>query len=126
MAGLPTITVTWGELFDRIADLELALELALERAGESTDLSRLEARLDPLRDQARADAPGAVHAVASELKDVIREIGRLDAEIAVALEDEAGAVAVLVSDHRGQCAKRDELRTSIDHLMRDNREGQDG
>ena len=81
MAGLPTITVTWGELFDRIADLELALE----RAGDSTDLTRLEAQLDPLREQARADAPGAVHAVASELKDVIREIGRLDAEIAIAL-----------------------------------------
>ncbi|MEM7123661.1 MAG: hypothetical protein AAF563_20465 [Pseudomonadota bacterium] len=122
MAGLPTITVTWGELFDRIADLEQASE----QVTEPNDRIGLEAQLEPLREQARADAPGAVHAVASELKDVIREIVRLDAEIAIALRDDTGAVAALVDDHRDQCAKRRELRNSIDHLMRNNREGQDG
>ena len=118
MAGLPTITVTWGELFDRIADLELTLEQAVDR----NDQVSLEAQLDPLREQARADAPGAVHAVASELKDVIREIVRLDADIAEALSIDAGStgLAELVGDHRSQCTKRGELRTSIDHLMRDN------
>ena len=123
MTGLPTITVTWGELLDRIADLELALE----QAAEPHDQTGIEAQLELLREQARTDAPGAVHAVASELKDVIREIIRLDAEIATALHDDAGTIAfaALVDDHRGQCAKRDELRTSIDHLMRDYREGRD-
>ena len=124
MAGQPTITVTWGELFDRIADLELALEQAVEPNGRIG----LEAQLDPLREQARADAPGAVHAVASELKDVVREVVRLDAEVTIALQEATDTVAfaALVSDHRGQCAKRDELRTSIDHLMRDNEEGGEG
>ena len=117
MAGLPTMTVTWGELFDRIAELELALE----QATDPNDQIGFEAQLDPLREQARADAPGAVHAVASELKDVVREIVRLDAEIAIALQEGADTVAfaALVGDHRSQCAKRGELRTSIDHLMRD-------
>ena len=123
MAGLPTITVTWGELFDRIADLELALE----QASEPNDQIGLETQLEPLREQARADAPGAVHAVASELKDVVREILRLDEEIAEALSNDASstAFAALVNDHRGHCAKRNELRTSIEHLMRDNTEGSD-
>ncbi len=121
MAAPPTITVTWGELFDRIADLELALE----QGTDATVQSGIEENLELLRDQARADAPGAVHAVASELKDVAREIVRLDAEIAAFANDSATTTAFveLVRDHRSQRAKRLELRTSIDHLMRDDTEG---
>jgi hypothetical protein len=123
---MPAITVTWGELFDRIAGLELDLEGLADPAARA----ELEAELDPLREMARAEAPGAVHAVASELKDDVRVLRDLEGRIAACERDgNFGPDFVgLVRSLRVQVERRLDLERSIDKLMEGGssaREGRD-
>lgn len=112
---MPTITVTWGELFDRIA----TMELDLERLEDPAVRAAIEVDLDMLRDMARTEAPGAVHAVASELKDVLRVLRNLEKEISMC-EDEGDFEADfirLARSIRKQAGRRRDLERSIDVLM---------
>ena len=112
---MPTITVTWGELFDRIA----TMELDMERLDEPAQRAAIEVELDILRDMARTGAPGAVHAVASELKDVLRVLRNLESEIdacEIDGSDDADLVRLTRSVRR-QADRRLDVERSIDRLM---------
>ena len=121
---MPTITVTWGELFDRIA----TMELDMERLDEPAPRAAIEVELDLLRDMARAEAPGAVHAVASELKDVLRVLRNLENEIDACESDgsnDADQVRLTRSVRR-QAERRQDLEDSIDRLMSNGMPGHEG
>jgi len=113
---MPVITVTWGELFDRIAGLELDLEQLDGRAARGA----IEAELESLRDLARAGAPGAVHAVASELKDVVRILRELEERLRTCEGNGNFGPDYVASNRsiREQDNRRRELERSIDDLMR--------
>ncbi len=112
---MPTITVTWGELFDRIA----TKELDMERLDEPAQRAAIEVELDILRDMARTGAPGAVHAVASELKDVLRVLRNLESEIDACESDgsDDADLVRLTRSVRRQADRRLDLERSIDRLM---------
>ncbi len=112
---MPTITVTWGELFDRIA----TMELDMERLDEPAQRAAIEVELDILRDMARTGAPGAVHAVASELKDVLRVLRNLESEIDACESDgsDDADLVRLTRSVRRQADRRLDLERSIDRLM---------
>jgi hypothetical protein len=113
---MPVITVTWGELFDRIA----GLELDLERPGGEAARTALEAELESLRDVALAGAPGAVHAVASELKDLLRISRELEDRIGTCegAGDYGPGYVALIRSIRDHAGRRRDLERSIDDLMR--------
>jgi len=111
---MPTITVSWGEFFDRIAYLDVELVGLADEAART----RIEAELDLLRDEAEA-APGAVHALAGELGEVVRTMRELEARIASYEKDESfGSRYVELSRSiREQERRRLDLKAGIDDLM---------
>jgi len=121
---MPAITVTWGELFDRIACLEVKLEKLDDAASRAT----LEADLEILRDVAQAGAPGAVHALAGELAEVVRVLRDLDVRIGAYEKDASfGSRYVELSRSiREQERRRLDLRAGIDDLMADRRNKEEG
>ena len=121
---MPAITVTWGELFDRIAGLELDLEGLVDPDARAA----VEAELDPLREMARTGAPGAVHAVASELKDVVRVLRNLEITIAACERDGNFGPDFVgwARSARAQSERRLDLERSIDKLMESGASAQEG
>jgi hypothetical protein len=113
---MPNITVSWGELFDRVVCLELDLEAMEDEAA----LFASEVELDLLRDVAQAEAPGAVHALAGDLKDVVRMLRDLDHRIESYEKDGSFGprYVELVRQIREQERRRLDLRRGIDDVMR--------
>jgi len=118
---MPTITVGWGEFFDRIACLEADRDGLADEAA----LTRIDAELDLLHDEAEA-APGAVNALAGELGEVVRTMRELEARIASYEKDESfGSRYVELSRSiREHERRRLDLKAGIDDLMAGRQDGE--